>query len=229
MEAHLTAMAVLPLGAALWDGLAALAGWILANSWWLALLTAAALIGWEHLQRRLSSAALSRRTYLQLEPTPAFEPDAEQIWRQGMQLVRAAGSGPWWTPRWARSVRVRLRADGKRPLVYRIEAPSTAQPLLKQTPYGPRVEVKQTAPVADKQRAHVVRAVLTLHGEPGSRLREVPLDPDPLQPLIDAVADLNAELGDVAEVCVTWPYARCRPCSAPAARPAGKPSVRPAG
>ncbi|MFF4331205.1 ATP/GTP-binding protein [Streptomyces sp. NPDC001591] len=202
MEPHLTAMAVLPVGAALWDGLAALTRWTLANSWWLALLTAAALIGWEHLQRRLSAEALSRRTYLQLEPTPAFEPDAEQIWRQGMQLVRAAGSGPWWTPRRARSVRVRLRADGKRPLVYRIEAPATAHPLLKQTPYGTRVEVKQTAPVADKHRAHVVRAVLILHGEPGSRLREVPLDPDPLQPLIDAVADLNAELGDVAEVCV---------------------------
>ncbi|GAA0269973.1 ATP/GTP-binding protein [Streptomyces polychromogenes] len=202
MEPHLTAMAVLPLGAALWDGLAALARWTLANSWWLALLTAAALIGWEHLQRRLSAEALSRRTYLQLEPTPAFEPDAEQIWRQGMQLVRAAGSGPWWTPRRARSVRLRLRADGERPLVYRIEAPATAHALLKQTPYGARVEVKRTAPVADKRRAHVVRAVLTLHGEPGSRLREVPLDPDPLQPLIDAVADLNAELGDVAEVCV---------------------------
>ncbi|MFF4647295.1 ATP/GTP-binding protein [Streptomyces sp. NPDC001389] len=202
MEPHLTAVAVLPMGAALWEGLVALARWIVANSWWLALLAAAVLAGWEYLQRRLSTQALSRRTCLQLEPTPAFEPDAEQIWRQGMQLVRAAGSGPWWTPRRARSVRVRLRADGERPLVYRIEAPATAHALLKQTPYGARVEVKQTGPVADKQRAHVVRAVLTLHGEPGSRLREVPLDPDPLQPLIDAVTDLNSGLGDLAEVCV---------------------------
>ncbi|UUU37545.1 ATP/GTP-binding protein [Streptomyces sp. NBC_00162] len=182
--------------------LRAFAEWVLANAWWITLITAALLAGWETLQQRLAAEALSRRTYVELEPTAQFDPGAEQIWRQGLQLIRAASSGPWWTPRRARSVRLRLRADGTRPLTYRIEAPASARALVAQTPYGGRVRVEPAGPVADKQRRHVVRAVLTLHGEPGSRLREVPLDPDPLQPLVDAVATLNAELGDLAEVCV---------------------------
>ncbi|UQW99127.1 type IV secretory system conjugative DNA transfer family protein [Streptomyces sp. RerS4] len=204
MDSNVTVTGLLSWGAALWQSLFSVAGWTVANGWWLSLLGVAALAGWEQLQRRLAAEALSRRTYLELEPTAAFAPDPEQIWRQGMQLVRAAGSGPWWVPRRARSVRIRLRADGKRALVYRIEAPQTAHALLAQTPYGDRVHVKAVAPIADKRREHTVRAVLTLHGEPGSRLREVPLDPDPLQPLIDAVADLKAELGDLAEVCVDF-------------------------
>ncbi|KPI10888.1 hypothetical protein OV450_8487 [Actinobacteria bacterium OV450] len=202
MEAHTTAVNSVHAAAALIEALTAVAHWAIANVWWLALLGAAAWAGWEYLQRRLAAKALSQRTCLELVPTPAFEPDSEQIWRQGMQLVRAAGSGPWWTARRARSVRVRLRADGIRPLTHRIEAPAGAHALLARTPYGPRVQVEEVPPVADKHRPHVVRAVLTLHGEPGSRLREVPLDPDPLQPLLDAVADLRAECGDLAEVCV---------------------------
>jgi len=42
----------------------------------------------------------------------------------------------------------------------------------------------------------------TLRGNPGAVLREVPLDPDPLQPVVDAVAALRAGLGDLAEVVV---------------------------
>ncbi|MEU7068340.1 ATP/GTP-binding protein [Streptomyces sp. NPDC046161] len=205
MESHMTASGaeqVFSLVTGFAQAAIALTGWAWANAWWLTLLGGALFAGWEVLQRRLTTEALSRRTCLELVPTSEFEASPEQIWRQGMQLVRAAGSGPWWTPRRARSVRVRLRADGVRPLTYRIEAPQTAYDLLKQTPYGHRVQAKPVPPVADKHREHVVRAVFTLHGKPGSKLREVPLDPDPLQPLIDAVADLRSELGDLAEVCV---------------------------
>lgn len=196
------ASGALGAGAEILAALAAFADWAVVNAWWLALTTAAALVGWEALQQRLATEALSRRTYVELVPTAQFDPSPEQIWRQGMQLVRAAGSGPWWTPRRARTLRLRLRADGQRPLTYRIEAPASAHALLGQTPYGARVQVKAANPMADKRREHTVRAVLTLRGEPGSRLRDVPLDPDPLQPLIDAVTDLNSELGDLAEVCV---------------------------
>lgn len=203
MEAHpvMTAGA-LRTGAEAFTALGALVQWAVVNSWWLVLVVAAALAGWEALQKRLAAEALSRRTYLELVPTGEFDPSPEQIWRQGMQLVRAAGSGPWWTPVRARALRLRLRADGVRPLAYRIEAPASAYALLAQTAYGARVQAKPADPVADKRRDHTVRAVLALRGKPGSRLRDVPLDPDPLQPLIDAVADLNAELGDLAEVCV---------------------------
>ncbi|MFD9356438.1 ATP/GTP-binding protein [Streptomyces sp. NPDC060031] len=203
MEPHHVMLAgALQTGADIFAAVRAVADWAVVNSWWLVLVAAAALTGWEALQKRLSAEALSRRTYLELVPSAGFDPSPEQIWRQGMQLIRAAGSGPWWTPRRARALRLRLRADGTRPLTYRIEAPASAHALLTQNPYGARVQAKPVPPVADKRREHTVRAVLTLHGKPGSRLRDVPLDPDPLQPLIDAVADLSDSLGDLAEVCL---------------------------
>ncbi|MFJ3840565.1 ATP/GTP-binding protein [Streptomyces sp. NPDC090054] len=201
MEPHVTASDLDTVTAAV-EGLLSLARWVWANGWWLALIGTAGLLAWEAVQRHLTAKALSERTYVELAPTSQFAPDAEQIWRQGMQLVRAAGSGRWWIPRRARTVRVRLRADGERALTYRLEAPASAHALIAQTPYGPRVQVKRAAPIADKRRDHVVRAVLTLHGKPGSRLRDVPLDPDPLQPLLDAVAGLSTAAGDLAEVCV---------------------------
>ncbi|MFD9124168.1 type IV secretory system conjugative DNA transfer family protein [Kitasatospora sp. NPDC059571] len=49
-------------------------------------------------------------------------------------------------------------------------------------------------------RLHAVRAEFVLRGRPAAALREVPLDPDPLQPLIDAVADIQTDLGELAEV-----------------------------
>ncbi|MER7817111.1 ATP/GTP-binding protein [Streptomyces sp. NPDC096153] len=180
-----------------WD----LAGWLYANAWWLALVATVAGCAWVWLEQRLAARALARRTCVELVPSRQFEPDGEQILRFGAQLSRAATAGPWWTPRSARAVRIRLRADGSKPLVYRVEAPASARHLLMQTPYA-QVLSEPAAPVRDKSRKHVVRAVFVLHGIPGSRLRDVPLEPDPLQPLIDAVADLRTDLGDLAEVCL---------------------------
>ncbi|MFD3938220.1 ATP/GTP-binding protein [Streptomyces sp. NPDC058611] len=184
------------------DVFGGLARWVFDHAIWLALAAGVLLAGWEALQRRLAEKALADRTYVELVPSAEFAPSPEQIWRQGMQLIRAAGAGRWWVPARARTVRLRLRADGKKSLSYRIEAPVGARALLAQTPYGARVQVMEAAPVADKRRKHVVRAVLALRGEAGSRLRDVPLDPDPLQPLIDAVADLKTRFGDLAEVCI---------------------------
>ncbi|MGW1766498.1 ATP/GTP-binding protein [Streptomyces sp. NPDC002073] len=178
------------------------APWVEANLWWLVLLTAAFLTGWEWLQQHLSAMALAERTCVELVPSAQFAPGGEEIWRQGMQLIRAAGSGKWWTPARARTLRVRLRADGSKPLTYRFEGPAAARALLARSPYGRRVTVTEVPPAADKKRTHVVRAVLALHGKPGSKVRGVPLEPDPLQPLIDAVAGIRAELGDLAEVCI---------------------------
>jgi hypothetical protein len=179
----------------------ALANWLFGNAWWLALTGAVVWCGWGWLRRRLAARALAKRTYVELVPSRHFTTTGEEILRFGGQLVRAAGAGPWWTPRGARAVRVRMRADGSKPLTYRIEGPASARDLLLQTPYA-RVRTEPAKPVRDKKRKHVVRAVFVLHGNPGTRLRDVPLEPDPLQPLIDAVADLRADLGDVAEVCL---------------------------
>lgn len=216
--------------AALWTG----GAWVCANVWWLALAAGLVWAGWEAVLRRLAAKALAERTCVELVPSGQFSPGEEEIWRHGMQLIRAAGSGPWWTPRRARTLRLRLRADGSRPLTYRIEAPAGARALLVRSPFGPRVTVNPAAPVVDKGRTHVVRAVLALNGKPGSRLRDVPLEPDPLQPLVDAVAGLRSELGDLAEVCVdlsplragTWRCAVSSSCGRPAPGPGVKPHVR---
>ncbi|MET9669613.1 ATP/GTP-binding protein [Streptomyces sp. NPDC006475] len=184
--------------------------WLYGQAWWIGLIGAAALIGWTVMQRRLSLKALAKRTFVELVPTRTFETDGEEILRFGAQLIRAASAGKWWTPRNARTVRIRLLADGRKPLVYRIEGPAKAEHLLLQTPYA-RVRCEKTMPVRHKMRQHTVRAVFALHGAPGARLREVPLEPDPLQPLIDAVADLRNDLGDLAEVCLDLsPAARWR-------------------
>lgn len=175
--------------------------WVLANALWLSLLAAFSWVAWDVVRRYLATRALKERAYVELVPGGQFETSEEEILRFGAQLIRAASAGKWWVPRDARTVRIRLRADGTRPLTYRVEAPASAAHLLQQTPYA-RVRSEPARPIAYKKRKHTVRAVFALHGTAASRLREVPLEPDPLQPLIDAVADLRADLGDLAEVCL---------------------------
>ncbi|MEV6781965.1 ATP/GTP-binding protein [Streptomyces sp. NPDC051098] len=184
--------------------------WAYDNAWWIGILAAAAFTGWAVLERSLSARALSHRTYVELVPSRTFETGEEEVLRFGAQLIRAASAGKWWAPRNARTVRIRLVADGSKPLTYRVEGPASAAQLLRQTPYA-RVRSEPAPPPRRKRSKHTVRAVFALHGAPGARLREVPLEPDPLQPLIDAVADLRNDLGDLAEVCLDLsPAARWR-------------------
>ncbi|KAF3470087.1 ATP/GTP-binding protein [Streptomyces sp. Tu 3180] len=181
-------------------GLAHIAGWLI-TYWWVP--ATAALIGWavsELVVRRLARAASTQKMALELVPSRHFNPSLEEIFRRGVQLARASTSMPWWAPRRSKTVQIRLRADGSSPLRYRIEGPAGAQRLLSITPFGPDVTVKKASPLRDKPRKHVVRAEFVLRGRPTAPLREVPLEPDPLQPLVDAVSDLRAELGDLAEV-----------------------------
>ncbi|MEU0047299.1 ATP/GTP-binding protein [Streptomyces werraensis] len=181
-------------------GLAHTADWLLIY-WWVP--TTAALIGWavrEMVMRRLARAASAQRMALELVPSRHFDPSLEEIFRRGVQLARASTSMPWWAPRRSKAVQIRLRADGSSPLRYRVEGPAGAQRLLSITPFGPDVTVHRARPIVDATRKHVVRAEFVLRGRPTAPLREVPLEPDPLQPLVDAVSDLRAELGDLAEV-----------------------------
>lgn len=185
-----------------WQGTAAAGRWLEDHLVWL---TVASVLLWlvvELVRRRLGERAISRRVHLRLTPSRRFSPELEHILRFGWQATRAAGAGPWWAPRMARTVRIRLRADGHSALEYHVEGPAQAKHLLAITPYGRQVSVEPTHPRRDLPRTHVVRAQFTLHGHPGAQLREVPLDPDPLQPLLDALADMQSELGDVAEVCL---------------------------
>ncbi|MDQ1051872.1 ATP/GTP-binding protein [Streptomyces sp. V4I2] len=174
--------------------------WVI-TYWWVP--AAAAVIAWavsELVVRRLAQRASAERMALELVPSRHFDPGLEEIFRRGVQLARASTSMPWWAPRRTKAVQIRLRADGSSPLRYRIEGPAGGERLLSITPFGPSVTVNRARPLADQPRDHMVRAEFVLRGKPTAPLRDVPLDPDPLQPLIDAVSDLRAELGDLAEI-----------------------------
>ncbi|MGX1542573.1 ATP/GTP-binding protein [Streptomyces adustus] len=175
-------------------------GWVV-TYWWVVALAAVALwAAGEAVVRHLARKASAERMALELVPSRHFDPGLEEIFRRGVQLARASTSMPWWAPRRAKTVQIRLRADGSSPLRYRIEGPAGGQRLLSITPFGPDVTVERARPIVDKARTHTVRAEFFLRGKPTAALREVPLTPDPLQPLVDAVADLRAEAGDLAEI-----------------------------
>ncbi|MEW2000794.1 ATP/GTP-binding protein [Streptomyces coelicoflavus] len=197
---HLTLAAPVGDAIGLLSGLAAVAGWLLIHWYLLGLFVAGCWGLAEWVVRRLAQKASAERMALELVPARHFDPGLEEIFRRGVQLARASTSMPWWAPRRTKAVQVRLRADGSSPLRYRIEGPAGGERLLSITPFGPAVTVKRGRPVVDKPRKHVVRAEFILRGKPTAPLRDVPLDPDPLQPLIDAVSDLRAGLGDLAEL-----------------------------
>ncbi|MFC9280165.1 ATP/GTP-binding protein [Streptomyces collinus] len=181
-------------------GLVHAAGWLIAWWWVPAVVTLAGWALWESVVRRLARTACAERMALELSPSRHFDPGLEEIFRRGVQLARASTSMPWWAPRRTKSVQIRLRADGSTPLRYRIEGPAGGERLLSITPFGQAVTVHRARPLTDAPRAHVVRAEFVLRGKPTAALREIPLAPDPLQPLVDAVCDLRAELGDLAEI-----------------------------
>ncbi|MFF3148817.1 ATP/GTP-binding protein, partial [Streptomyces sp. NPDC057927] len=197
LNAHETASGQVP---SLLTTLAHGAGW-LTGHWYLFVLALAVVWGvGEIVVRRLALKASAERMALELAASRHFDPGLEEIFRRGVQLARASTSMPWWAPRRSKAVQIRLRADGSSPLRYRIEGPAGAQRLLSITPFGPDVTVSRARPITDEPREHTVRAEFILRGRPTAPLREVPLDPDPLQPLVDAVSDLRADLGDLAEV-----------------------------
>ncbi|MEV6057664.1 ATP/GTP-binding protein [Streptomyces sp. NPDC052107] len=182
------------------SGIVHTVGWLITYWWVVALASLAVWAAGEAVMRHLARKASAERMALELIPSRHFDPDLEEIFRRGVQLARASTSMPWWAPRRSKAVQIRLRADGSSPLRYRIEGPAGGERLLSITPFGPDVTVNRARPLVDKLRDHVVRAEFILRGKPTSPLREVPLIPDPLQPLIDAVSDLRAELGDLAEI-----------------------------
>jgi hypothetical protein len=174
--------------------------WLYRHWYLLAAFIAAVWGAGEAVVRRLAARASAERMALELVPDRHFNPSLEEIFRRGVQLARASTSMPWWAPRRSKTVQIRLRADGSAPLQYRIEGPAGGERLLSITPFGPHVTVRRARRIVDEPREHMVRAEFILRGKPTAPLREVPLEPDPLQPLLDAVVDLRGELGDLAEI-----------------------------
>ncbi|GAA2418175.1 ATP/GTP-binding protein [Streptomyces mauvecolor] len=184
------------------DGSVTCVEWIADHAWLLPLFLGTVAVVTELVLRRLAGRASQERMALDLIPARHFDPSPEQILRRGIELTRASTSMPWWAPRRSKAVRIRLRADGANPFLYRVEGPAGAERLLTTTPFGPHVKVTKAAPLDNRKRRHEVRAEFLLRGNPVATLRDVPLEPDPLQPLVDAVADLRAQIGDLAEICI---------------------------
>ncbi|MFE0764726.1 ATP/GTP-binding protein [Streptomyces smyrnaeus] len=185
-------------------GILASVGWAASHLVLLAFIALLVFVAAEAVAVRLARAASRRRVRLRMVPSKTFDPDPEHLWRSTVQLASAASSGPWWAPRRSRTLRARLRAnaDGDSVLDYFLEAPAAARHLLDSTPLeGVRLEPAAPLP-RRKELPHVVRAEFTMRGPVVARLREVPLVPDPLQPLVDAVSTLRTELGESAEICI---------------------------
>ncbi|WP_331727381.1 ATP/GTP-binding protein (plasmid) [Kitasatospora sp. NBC_00374] len=221
-----------------WSWSTAAGGWLADNGDLVLMAVVPPAIAAFVVRYRILMKTLADRQRFILTPTRRFDPTPEDIWRQTAVVLRAAGKGPWWAPRAAKRVRVRLRADGSTPLEYSLEAHVDAATLLRDSRYREvsvakaaaaddayaaqvlreraekKAEKKESRKAAKKtkqtegatgkekkpERLHVVRAEFVLRGRPSAGLREVPLEPDPLQPFIDAVTDIRTELGEVAEV-----------------------------
>jgi hypothetical protein len=145
-----------------------------------------------YVRERLTRKVLAHRVRYTLIPARSFDPSVEEIWRATVGLLRAARSGPWWAPARAQSVCIRLRADGtgETPLAYSLEGHTSARHILSATSYG-QVTVERCRPIRDRERVHTLRAEFVLRGALGAPLRDVPLQPDPLQPIVDAVGAMR--------------------------------------
>ncbi|GAA2349589.1 ATP/GTP-binding protein [Streptomyces kunmingensis] len=180
--------------------------WWLTVHWYVPL--ALALTGWalwEVITRRAAARASRQRCVLRLTPAPYFDPDEERVLRQGLKLLQAANALPWWAPKRSRTVRIRMRSDENHPLSYRLEGPAGAEKFLRTSGFGHAVTICGPDPdarVPVDAREFEVRGEMVLRGNPAAYLREVPLQPDPLQPIVDAISALKTQLGDLVEVCV---------------------------
>ncbi|MFB7169062.1 ATP/GTP-binding protein [Streptomyces sp. NPDC056242] len=205
-SAHLTMTPLAMPGVA--DAVFALVhvSWWLLFHWYVPLAVAClACAGWEWVTRKAGAKASRERCVLTMEPAPYFNPDEERVLRQGLKLLQAANALPWWAPKRSRSVRIRLRSDEDHPLSYRLEGPPGAAKFLRTSAFGEAVRIAEPDPdaeVLDDGRDFEVRGEMVLRGNPAAYLREVPLEPDPLQPIVDAVSALKTELGDLVEVCI---------------------------
>lgn len=180
--------------------------WWLAMNWYVPLAVALAIWGaWACVAFKAATRASQERCRLTMTPTSYFDPDEERVLRQGMALLQAANALPWWAPKRSRTLRIRLRSDEEHPLSYHLEGPPGAEKFLTTSAFGDGVTITTGAAnteVPDDRREFEVLGEMVLRGNPAAHLRSVPLEPDPLQPIVDAISALRTELGDLVEVCI---------------------------
>ncbi|MFI0242581.1 ATP/GTP-binding protein [Streptomyces sp. NPDC016845] len=184
------------------------AAWWLTVHWYVPLTFA--LAGWtlcEAILHKLAARASAKRCVLRMTPAPYFDPDQERVLRQGLLLLQAANALPWWAPKRSRTVRIRMRSDEHHPLAYQLQGPAGAHKFLAISGFGDAVTItdpnlERAGEPPEKQREFEVCGEMVLRGNPAAPLREVPLEPDPLQPIVDAVSALKTHLGDLVEICI---------------------------
>lgn len=180
------------------------AGWVLPRPWIPVIMVAcpAGLVGarWAATRRTLRS-----RISVAVVPADEFDPPLEAVVRFAAHLGRVPRSVRGWLDRPASAIRIRLENDPDGRLVYLLEVPAHARPLLR-TALGAYHGAQAQDPAATMPSKIVddgrqVRAELVLARPRVEPLARRGLDPDPLTAFATALRSLPART-DRAVVCL---------------------------
>ncbi|MFE3559856.1 hypothetical protein ACFXKW_34115 [Streptomyces sp. NPDC059193] len=119
-----------------------LAGWVLGNAWWGALLVAGAGAAAGTARWLVSRGPLAERKALQVLPTTGFDPKVEEVVRFAHQITRAHKSVSRWlfASQRGTAVRIRFTCSGGM-LSMRVEGPAKALSVLRHQGYA-QVEMR---------------------------------------------------------------------------------------
>ena len=173
-------------------------------------LAAAAVARWLAVRR-----ALARRVTVELVPGEDFDPAPEAIERFAAQLARARPVG-WRLIAPATAVRILLSTDPDGVVRYTLHGPPGSRQTLETALVAyDGVELHDPPPTAARAlaRGRVVRARLVLARPAREPLADGELNPDPLESIAAAMADLDCAAGEHAAVALDL-----QPLSASAAR-----------
>lgn len=150
----------------------------------------AVLVGALRALRALATRrALRSRAALAVVPADELDPSLDAVLRFASQLTRVRRSVRGWLDKPASAVRVRLQPGLEGRLVYVLEVPGRAEPLLRsalRAYEGVELRDAPALPVAGPGRA-MVRAELVLARPSVEPLARLDLDPDPLQAIASAL------------------------------------------
>jgi len=169
------------------------------------ILIASALARQRHIATRRTLA--SRRS-VAVVPADEFDASPDSVVSFAAQLARSGRRiGGWWD-RPASAFRVRLSNDAEGRLVYLLDVAERDLSMLRGALRSFRgVELRDPADVLGEgspegEETTTLRTELVLARPYVEPLARLPLDPDPLSPLAAALAGLDRERGEEAEVCV---------------------------
>ncbi len=170
--------------------------------------------------------SLASRTRLVVLAPDSFDPSLESVLRCAAQLSRVRRLVGGWLDVRASAVRVLLDTDGDGRMRYSLIVPRRALPAIRAALGGyDRVQARAVEAPAPESPAtlgdgnaerptHMVRAELRLARPSSEPLAQLELDPDPLQSFARALADVDCERSERAEIALdllpTTPMTRRR-------------------